>query len=71
MNYDVSGIIKFIWTVLQYGGLAIAAIGALVFILAKRNNNDDLSTGAIWIVLGGLVAAAVGAFMNTQTVPTL
>lgn len=68
---DPSRILGFIWNILQYGGLGLAAVGAIIFIIAKRNNNDDLSTNSIWIVLGGIVAFAVGSFMSGQSLPSL
>lgn len=66
-----SQILNFIWGVLKYGGISLAVIGAIIFIIAKRNNNDDLSTNSIWIVLGGVVAFALGDFMLSQSLPTI
>ena len=71
MSYDPSSILDYLWNVLQYGGLVVAAVGVIVFLLARRNANDELSTNAGWIVLGGVAAAAVGAFMGRQTLPVL
>ena len=70
-TYNPSAIITFLFQVMQWGGLGLAGVGALIFVLAKKNNNDDLSTNAIWIVLAGVTAAAIGGYLNTQELPTL
>lgn len=66
-----SQVVSFLFQLMQYGGLVIAAIGVIVFILAKKNNNDDLSTNAIWIILGGVAAFGIGTFLGAQSLPTL
>ena len=72
-NYSAQAttMLQFLFSCMAYGGLVIVGIGAIVFVLARKNNNDDLSTNAIWIVLGGLVCALIGFFMGNQTIPTL
>ena len=68
---DPSSVVQFLFNLMKFGGLVIAAIGVIVFILAKKNNNDDLSTNSIWIVLGGVAAFAIGTFLASQQIPTL
>ncbi len=68
---DPSTLISFLWSLLQYGGLIIAAIGVITFILARKNSNDELATNAGWIVLGGVAAFAIGSFLSGQSIPTL
>ena len=68
---DPSEVVSFLFQLMKFGGLVIAAIGVIVFILAKKNNNDDLSTNAIWIILGGVAAFGIGSFLDNQKLPTL
>lgn len=68
---DPSTLVAFLWQLMQYGGLIIAAVGVIVFILARKNANDELSTAAGWIVLGGVAAFGIGSFMSGQNLPSL
>ena len=71
LDNSAAGIVSFLWTVLQYGGMVLAAVGVITFVLARKNSNDELATNAGWIVLGGVAAAAIGAFMGAQALPSL
>ncbi len=63
---NATAMVKFLFQVMIFGGAALAGVGALIFVFAKKNNNDDLSTNSIWIVLAGVTAAAVGTYMSTS-----
>ena len=60
---SVASIMSFLFRILQYGGAIVAALGAITFVLARKNANDELASSSGWIVLAGIVAAAVGTFL--------
>ena len=68
---SASSMVSFLFELMKWGGAAIAGVGIIVFILAKKNNNDDLSTNAIWIVLGGAACAAIGTYLGGIALPTI
>lgn len=66
-----TAIIKFLFSLMQWGGLVIAGMGVFAYVMGRSKGNDEMSSNSIWIIVGGIAAFAIGSFLATQTIPTL
>lgn len=69
--YDFSNILKYAFTLMQYAGMVIGAIGIYRWVSGGKAHDASAQEGAAWVIITGIALAVVGAYMANQPVPTL
>lgn len=64
-------LLKFVFGILQFGGIVIAGVCAFVWVKAGKDRDQEQRDNAQWGLLGGIAAFAVGSWLGTMTFPSL
>lgn len=68
---DPSTLLKFVFSILQFGGIVIAGVCAFVWIKAGKDRDQEQRDNAQWGLLGGIAAFAIGTWLQSIPFPTL